>query len=463
MGGGRAWAVLGLCLVLCYLELAECSVRLKSRWRTEMILKSQLLHEYDHTSLPPPVTYPTVVGIRVMLLQITVDEKQENVLADAWLICEWKDPRLTWDPSKYMNISYVDLPHSAIWKPDISMYNSPESAAFQDLGESLANVSHTGQVHIVAGIKMQYFCVVDLTYWPHDNHNCTLQMGSWRYNKAGIDLELVEDKPRMEALTRLNPDGGNLTRGWWRLVNSSMARYEEHFDCCPDPFVSIRMYLVLTRDAPAFQWTVKMPVVALCILTFIMFLLPPCAGEKLIFGGICLILDVLFIAYSSITVSHAPSHTPLIVELVCQQLLLTVASVVVTAITTRLARDPHATPLSSQVTTCLHLMSVCLCLNNYRSLIVPSPWQSMRNYNASVKTEEVEMGENGRAQLFSNTNNSNASSPQAANHMLSSPSSSSSSYSGLDYLLLAAAIDRLCLVIFVLIFIINMLTYSSVL
>ncbi|XP_063868986.1 neuronal acetylcholine receptor subunit alpha-2-like isoform X1 [Scylla paramamosain] len=463
MGGGRAWTVLGLCLVLCYLELAECSVRLKSRWRTEMILKSQLLHEYDHTSLPPPVTYPTVVGIRVMLLQITVDEKQENVLADAWLICEWKDPRLTWDPSKYMNISYVDLPHSAIWKPDISMYNSPESAAFQDLGESLANVSHTGQVHIVAGIKMQYFCVVDLTYWPHDNHNCTLQMGSWRYNKAGIDLELVEDKPRMEALTRLNPDGGNLTRGWWRLVNSSMARYEEHFDCCPDPFVSIRMYLVLTRDAPAFQWTVKMPVVALCILTFIMFLLPPCAGEKLIFGGICLILDVLFIAYSSITVSHAPSHTPLIVELVCQQLLLTVASVVVTAITTRLARDPHATPLSSQVTTCLHLMSVCLCLNNYRSLIVPSPWQSMRNYNASVKTEEVEMGENGRAQLFSNTNNSNASSPQAANHMLSSPSSSSSSYSGLDYLLLAAAIDRLCLVIFVLIFIINMLTYSSVL
>ena len=62
-------------------------------------------------------------------------------------------------------------------------------------------------------------------------------------------------------------------------------------------------------------------------------------------------------------------------ELVCQQLLLTVASVVVTAITTRLARDPHATPLSSQVTTGLHLVSACLCLNNYRSLIMPAPWQ----------------------------------------------------------------------------------------
>lgn len=88
----------------------------------------------------------------------------------------------------------------------------------------------------------------------------------------------------------------------------------------------------------------------------------------------------------------------------------------------------------------------------------------MRNYNASVKTDEVEMGENGRAQLFTSTNTNNSSTPQASNHIPSSPASSpSSSYAGLDYLLLAAAIDRLCLIIFVFIFIVNMLTYSSVL
>lgn len=81
-----------------------------------------------------------------------------------------------------------------------------------------------------------------------------------------------------------------------------------------------------------------------------------------------------------------PSPLSCTVKLVCQQLFLTVASVVVTSITTRLARDPHATPLSSHMTTFLHLVSACLCLNNYRSLIMPAPWQvrSFLLYGVSV-------------------------------------------------------------------------------
>lgn len=90
--------------------------------------------------------------------------------------------------------------------------------------------------------------------------------------------------------------------------------------------------------------------------------------------------------------------------------------------------------------------------------------QEMRNYpSSSAKTEELEMAENGRTQLFANSNSTSSSGP-SSNHMPPAhSSSSSSSYSGLDYLLLAAVIDRVCLVTFVLIFIINMLTYSKVL
>ncbi|KAG0716550.1 Acetylcholine receptor subunit alpha-type acr-16 [Chionoecetes opilio] len=432
-----------------------------SRWRTEMRLKSQLLTNYDLTALPPPFNHPTVVRIRIKLLHVTMDEKQEEVLADAWLVNDWEDSRLTWDPKQYSNITSVDFPHHVVWKPDLGIYNSAQSGAYHTFGERLVNVSHTGRVLFVASIQLHYSCVMDLTYWPHDTHNCTMVLGSWHHSGASIDLQIIDDEPKMELMTRVNADGRNLTRGWWRLVEGSMVRQEDRYECCPDPYVSVKMSLILARDAPAYRWIVKMPVVALCVLTFIMFLLPPCAGEKLIFGGICLILDVLFIAYASLVVAHAPSHTPLIVKLVCQQLLLTVAGVVVTAITTRLARDPHATPLPSSFSTFLHLLSVCLCLSNYRSLVMPARWQALRTYSTSVKTDEVEMGENGRAQMFTNPNTNSSGPPPPSNHMSSSPSSSL--YSGLDYLLLAAAVDRLCLVVSVLIFIINMLTYKSVL
>lgn len=65
---------------------------------------------------------------------------------------------------------------------------------------------------------------------------------------------------QMELMTRINEDGGNLTRGWWRLVEGSLERQEERYDCCPEPYVSIKMSLVLTREAPAYRWIVKMPV-----------------------------------------------------------------------------------------------------------------------------------------------------------------------------------------------------------
>ncbi|XP_050735862.1 acetylcholine receptor subunit alpha-1-A-like [Eriocheir sinensis] len=460
MGGQtRAWAVLGLCMAVCFLECAGVK---RQRWQTELSLKDQLLNNYDMTALPPPANEPTVVRVRIKLLHVTMDEKKEAVLADAWLVNDWDDPRLTWLPDTYNNITSVDFPHNAVWKPDLGIYNSAQSGAYHQFGERLVNVSYTGRVLFVASIQLHYSCVVDLTFWPHDTHNCTLMLGSWHHSGASVDLQIIDDKPQLELMTRVNEDGGTLTRGWWRLVEGNLERQEDRYDCCPEPYVSIKMSLVLTREAPAFRWTVKMPVVALCILTFIMFLLPPCAGEKLIFGSVCLILDVLFIAYTSVTVAHAPSHTPLIVKLVCQQLLLTVSSIIIGAITTRLARDPHSSPLSPCLTAFLHLLSGVLCLGNYRSLVLPMPWQTMRSvsrqYSTSVKTEELELGENGRAQLFNNSNSN--STGNGSNHV---PTSSASSYSGLDYLLLAAVIDRLCLVIFVLIFIINMLTYSKVL
>lgn len=100
----------------------------------------------------------------------------------------------------------------------------------------------------------------------------------------------------------------------------------------------------------------------------------------------------------------------------------------------------------------------------YSSHLFLSHLQSMRSmnrtYSTSVKTEELELGENGRAQLFNNSSSSTIG--NGSNHVPPSHTSASS-YSGLDYLLLAAVIDRLCLVIFMVIFIINMLTYNGVL
>lgn len=79
----------------------------------------------------------------------------------------------------------------------LSSLISAKSGAYHDFGERLVNVSYTGRVLFVASVQLHYSCVVDLTYWPHDTHNCTLVMGSWHHSGASIDLQIIDDQPRV--------------------------------------------------------------------------------------------------------------------------------------------------------------------------------------------------------------------------------------------------------------------------
>ncbi|KAG7163895.1 Neuronal acetylcholine receptor subunit alpha-5-like, partial [Homarus americanus] len=173
----------------------------------------------------------------------------------------------------------------------------------------------------------------------------------------------------------------------------------------------------------------------LSILTVVLFLLPPKAGEKLVFGGLCLILDLLFIAYTSNIVSYAPSRAPLIIQLVSQQLILTVVSVILAALVVRLARGPHPSPLPSFLKTLIMKLSTVLCLSGYAKLVTES------EQDMSSKRNEVEMAEGGGERRSDDAHNVNKN----------------------QWLLLAAMLDRLLLFIFLLACIVLLSRFSSIL
>lgn len=57
------------------------------------------------------------------------------------------------------------------------------------------------------------------------------------------------------------------------------------------------------------------------------------------------------------------------VELVCQELVLVVVSVIVSALVVRLARDPHTSPLPYLIKSPTFTLAYFLCLSNYSSLV----------------------------------------------------------------------------------------------
>ncbi|XP_042231012.1 neuronal acetylcholine receptor subunit alpha-6-like isoform X2 [Homarus americanus] len=423
-----------VCVLLACVLLASPALG----YMAEQNLRHKLLENYDKTSLP---AMKTTVKFRMTIKHFDMIEDEQALRLDAWMVNEWVDHRLQWDPELYEGLEKLSFPHQILWKPDLDIYNSARIGESLSFGDTLLIVFSNGRVLFVPPVQLHFTCAMDLTYWPHDTHNCTLTIGSWVHDGHTIDPQIMDEKPEFDIPVDLTESGKNLTRGSWDVKGSNMTRKVSKYDCCPELYITLIISLKLQRNAPAYAWTVRLPAVGMCILTVVLFLLPPGAGEKLVFGGLCLILDLLFIAYTSNIVSHAPTHTPLIIELVCEQLLLVIGSVVLAAFTTRMARDPHTCGLPVCVRQVLLMLSVCLCLQNYKNLVA----RSHQPYTRTVKTEELEMGESSAAQLYGGM------------------SGDFTTPCGLDWLLLAAVIDRICLIVFVAIFIMNMISFSAVL
>jgi len=52
------------------------------------------------------------------------DEKNQYMTTNVWLLLEWNDPTLVWDPDRYDGVDVIYVPAVDIWHPDIVLYNT---------------------------------------------------------------------------------------------------------------------------------------------------------------------------------------------------------------------------------------------------------------------------------------------------------------------------------------------------
>jgi len=55
---------------------------------------------------------------------ITQDEKNQYMTTNVWLLLEWTDPTLHWDPKDYDGVDVIYVPAAELWHPDIVLYNT---------------------------------------------------------------------------------------------------------------------------------------------------------------------------------------------------------------------------------------------------------------------------------------------------------------------------------------------------
>ncbi|XP_042894016.1 neuronal acetylcholine receptor subunit alpha-7-like [Penaeus japonicus] len=400
----------------------------------ETELREALRTNYDKSALPDTKTVVTISSFRILDFYLAEGDHIASVLC--WFGHSWMDPRLQWKKEDYKFVDRLSFDPDTIWRPDLSLYNGASEQHFPQSNLPVL-VYAEGKVLYVPSYTLDFYCITDMTYWPHDSHTCSLKIGSWVHHGHLLDIQTNGTVPKLMLGERAMDSGQIITKTAWELSDMTMTRDEDFYACCPEPYVSITISVLATRNAPTFAWIVKVPVICMSLLTVVVFLLPPAAGEKIVFGGLCLVMNIIFVDYAVNAIGHSPSHTPLIIQMVCQQMVLVMLSVIVSGLVIRMARGPHSSGLPNLFKRPALFLSSCLCLGSYSELASKS---SHTFGSARRKPDELELGEEGSPDLRRRETGD-----------------------AYEWLLLAAVVDRLALLLYVAICVISLIRFSSVL
>ncbi|PAV91583.1 hypothetical protein WR25_10894 [Diploscapter pachys] len=115
--------------VICSMLLAlssQISISETSDIPEHYLLAERLLSRYNKGLIPKRLQNESIkVNFSMELYQIIqVDEPQQSLIINAWIVERWVDNLLGWDPERHSNVTEVMIEYDKIWIPDTTLYNS---------------------------------------------------------------------------------------------------------------------------------------------------------------------------------------------------------------------------------------------------------------------------------------------------------------------------------------------------
>lgn len=308
--------------VLCFVFLQYCSAQDTS---AEERLRHNLFANYNKEILPKSNTTsrdPFTVYLGLSLININdIDLKTQTLDVDGWVQFKWSDNRLTWEPNDYDGISVIRVFTNRLWVPDVTVYNSVTKKDNEWAHSSKtrnALVYSNGDVLWVPATSLQVYCDLDMTYYPYDEHTCSLVFGSWTYDGFLLDVQL---EPKTEAAQSLDlSDMRNNTE--WTVYSTSANRTQKYYPCCKEPYPSIYFNMKLRRNSPIYQAASLLPIIAGIVLAFGSFVLSPISKGRQGLNALNLMLFLITLYHLQNQLPSVGNDSPAIVMISGAMILL---------------------------------------------------------------------------------------------------------------------------------------------
>ncbi|ESN98444.1 hypothetical protein HELRODRAFT_84500 [Helobdella robusta] len=279
------------------------------------------------------------LGLRLSQL-VDVDEKNQIITTNVWLIQEWMNSNLKWDPADYSGLNKLHVPPQDLWIPDIVLYNNADGN-YEVTLMTMVSIHSDGRVRWEPPVVYKSSCPIDVEFYPFDEQRCSFKFGSWTYD--GFQEKRIKHQANKTTNVCLYVYSGSIDlRDFtesveWDLLKVPGRRNQKYYTCCVEPFTDITFSIFIRRKTLFHTVNLIIPCVSITCLTVLVFYLPSDSGEKIsLCISILLSLTVFFLLLAEII-----PPTSLVIPLIGKFLLFTMILVTLSIVTTVIVLNVH--------------------------------------------------------------------------------------------------------------------------
>ncbi|XP_031564058.1 neuronal acetylcholine receptor subunit beta-4-like [Actinia tenebrosa] len=249
-------------------------------------------------------TTRVIFGLEIVQI-ISVDNRNQVLKTNVWIRQRWKNELMVWNSIQYEGVNETRLDPQTVWTPDIVLYNSADSESNSGVekfktrvivGSDGSSAWYSPAIYITT-------CELDITYFPFDQQNCSMQFGSSTFTATEVDLITANSPMFTDKFTKSSE---------WELIAAWKIRRTQTHACCKEPLAYINIEMIIRRKPLFYAFNLITPCMIILSVILYGFCLPPESKERITLNITVLLAMCVFIQLMAEALPRSARNTPLL-------------------------------------------------------------------------------------------------------------------------------------------------------
>ncbi|KAI8798793.1 acetylcholine receptor subunit alpha [Biomphalaria glabrata] len=269
---------------------------------TVAIMKELVENGEYHTEVRPLKDQAQVMRVTAefeIVSIVRIDDVTQSFTANGFLLLNWTDELLTWDPDKYSNQTLIHPVPENIWRPRVVLMNTLEDRDLFENDVAPVFINNKGYVSWVPGSLIPSSCELHMADYPFDKQTCTITFLAMKYTTSELVFVPGSVKVKQDFFIK---------HGEWDLTDTSLNVTDRLSGYWKGSAIQLTFTM---KRRPAFLLiNIVLPVVFLSFLNLLVFLIPAKSGEKISYGITVLLALSVFISIVSGMLPRSGTEIP---------------------------------------------------------------------------------------------------------------------------------------------------------